>query len=156
MAWLVKFSLNCVLAVFVALIPETSQSQHQEVAFKIQKIKVGGVPLTVELAQTDEQRERGLMYRKSLPEGHGMLFIFDEEQSLSFWMRNTFVPLSIAYFDKNKILLEIFDMTPVISELETRPRSYPSSRPAQYALEVPQGWFKKKNIKEGATLEFKP
>lgn len=115
-----------------------------------------GVKLNVEVATTPEQKTQGLMYRTKLEDGHGMLFIFVMEQPLSFWMKNTLIPLSIGYFDKNKKLIEVLDMTPAVGPVrdDLLPR-YPSSRPAMYALEVPKGWFAKKNIKPAHSFTLK-
>lgn len=96
--------------------------------------------LSVEIAQKDEDLQRGFMYRKHIPEGTGMLFVFEKDQMLSFWMKNTFVPLSIAYIDSQGVIREIFDMQPLSLD------SVQSSGLVRYALEVPQGWFAKNNI----------
>ncbi|MFP5518646.1 MAG: DUF192 domain-containing protein [Bdellovibrionia bacterium] len=121
--------------------------------FKKAIVQVNDVKIDVELAETAAQQARGLMFRKSLDQGSGMLFIFEEERTLSFWMKNTFIPLSIAYINKDKKIVDIQDMTPVKSVMEENPPSYPSKRPAQYALEVNQGFFKKHKIKVGDTIK---
>ena len=96
-----------------------------------------------ELASTQEERNFGFMERKKIPNGTGMLFIFEYDQKLSFWMKNTPHPLSIAYIDSNGIIREIYDMTPFsLSSIE-------STVSVRYALEVPQGWFQKNNITPG-------
>ena len=99
--------------------------------------------ITAELARTDEERAKGLMFRTNLPEGEGMLFIFERDQLMSFWMKNTQIPLSIAFIASDGRILEIKDMTP--NDLS----SVKSSRSARYALEVPQGWFNRANVKAG-------
>lgn len=109
------------------------------------KIILGGHAIEVEIADTDRARSRGLMGRDSLKPGTGMLFVYEKPQLLSFWMKNTKIPLSIAFFDERKILFQILDMDPPEESLE----SYQSSRPAQYALEVPQGWFEANKIRPG-------
>jgi uncharacterized membrane protein (UPF0127 family) len=101
------------------------------------------VEITVELARTDEERALGLMFRKQLPDGQGMLFIFDRDQQMSFWMKNTVIPLSIAYITSDGQILEIKDMQP--NDIN----SVKSSRSVRYALEVPQGWFGRVNVKPG-------
>lgn len=121
--------------------------------FKIQKIKIGSQTVEVEIADDNGKRSLGLMNRKVLKDGKGMLFIFDQEQTLSFWMKNTLIPLSIGYFDQNKKLFQILDMKPA-SPMEVRPPSYPSSRPGKYALEVPIGWFSRNKIFPGAKFAF--
>ena len=96
-----------------------------------------------ELASTQEERNFGFMERKKIPDGTGMLFIFEYDQKLSFWMKNTPHPLSIEYIDSNGIIREIYDMTPFsLSSIE-------STVSVRYALEVPQGWFQKNNITPG-------
>jgi len=117
------------------------------VEFKTKKLSLGKQTLTVELAETEEQTAQGLMFRKELKEGTGMLFIFPSEELRSFWMKNTFVPLSIGFFNAKKELIDIQDMAPAASEMQTNFPSYQSQGPAQYALEVPKGWFAKHKIK---------
>lgn len=120
---------------------------------KIQKIILGTTTIHAEIADSSQSREKGLMNRKSLPENAGMLFVFDEEDYRTFWMKNTFIDLSIGYFDKNKFLLEIVEMKSVKSEMET-PQVYPSKYRAKYALEMNAGWFKKHKIAPGAQFKF--
>jgi uncharacterized protein len=118
-------------------------------------LEIGGKTVRVEIADTDSLRERGLMFRKSLDGNTGMLFIFANEQRRNFWMKNTFIPLSIGYFDKDKKLIEVFEMTPVKSEMQMDIPAYPSTRPAQYALEMPKEWFQKNSIKAGTSFKLK-
>ena len=129
-------------------------SSPREIHFEKKKISVGTVALTAEMAITPEQRSRGLMFRQSLKDGEGMLFVFEKEQPLGFWMKNTFIPLSIGFFDKARKLVDIQDMKPVESEMTMTPPSHDSAFDAKYALEVPQGWFKKNKIKTGAILNY--
>ncbi|HRO66179.1 MAG TPA: DUF192 domain-containing protein, partial [Pseudobdellovibrionaceae bacterium] len=111
------------------------------------------VSLTVEVADTPERQSRGLMFRQELKNGHGMIFIFPLEKIQSFWMKNTFVPLDIGFFDQNKKLVDIQQMEAVGSVMEV-PKSYRSRAPAMYALEVPRGWFAKMKIKEGVVFRL--
>ena len=104
------------------------------------------VTITVEIANTDETRQQGLMHRTSLPDGEGMLFVFDRDQILSFWMKDTLIPLSIAFIAYDGRIIEIKDMEP----LDLNPVR--SSRSVRYALEVPQGWFDRSGIKPGDVL----
>ena len=99
--------------------------------------------ITVEIARTEEERAQGLMHRKKLPDGEGMIFIFDRDQQLSFWMKNTVIPLSIAFIASDGRITEIRDMQPL--DLN----SVKSSRSVRYALETPQGWFERTGIKPG-------
>lgn len=125
-----------------------------EVVFSTQKLKLGTQTLKVEIADTQELSSRGLMFRHKLPENQGMLFIFEGEQPRSFWMKNTFIPLSIGFFNSKKVLVDIQDMEPAKSEMDQNPKSYLSRSPAQYALEVNQGWFQKNKIKLGDRFEL--
>jgi len=106
------------------------------------------VSLEVELAQTDAERTTGLMYRTALEDGKGMLFIFERDQVLSFWMKNTLIPLSIAYIAYDGTIIDIRDMYPK----NTSPVH--SSRSVRYALEVPQGWFARAGVKPGDTVKL--
>lgn len=109
------------------------------------------ITVEAELAIKPEERNFGFMERKKIPDGTGMLFIFESDQILSFWMKNTPHPLSIAYIDSKGVIKNIYDMTPFSLS------SISSTVSVRYALEVPQGWFKKNNIQEGdsISLDFK-
>lgn len=121
-----------------------------------QKIKIGGKKhLTVEVAKSFSDRNKGLMNRTELGKNSGMLFVFETPRKLSFWMKDTYIPLSIAYFDKNRVLKEIYHMKPQsMMEKNQDLRSYPSQNPCLYALEVNRGWFKENGIKVGDKFEF--
>ena len=101
-----------------------------------------------EIASTPEQRQNGFMFRQNIPDGTGMLFVFEEEQILDFWMKNTPHPLSIAYIDKNGRIRDILDMTPFSLANVT------SSVKVLYALEVPQGWYEKAGVRVGDRLRL--
>ena len=101
------------------------------------------IPVKAEVADTEEERNFGFMERKNIPDGTGMLFVFDRDQILSFWMKNTPHPLSIAYLDSKGKIRNIYDMTPY----SLTPIKSTSS--VRYALEVPQGWYKDNNINVG-------
>lgn len=125
-----------------------------EIQFEKKKISIQGKIITVELADNEEKSQLGLMYRTKLNENEGMLFVFDDESVKKFWMKNTFIPLSIGFFDRNKTLVDVQDMEPVKSELQTNIPSYESKKPAKYALEVTRGWYKKHKIKLGSKFSF--
>lgn len=110
--------------------------------------------IRVELAKTPEQHARGLMFREKLKNNEGMLFMFKDEQARAFWMKNTLLNLDIGYFDKNKKLIDIQQMRAVTSIMQTDLPSYPSKQPAMYALEMPQGWFKKNKFPEMTIFKF--
>src|SRR5215203_7432784 len=88
------------------------------------------------------------MVREALAEDAGMLFIFDQEQPLSFWMKDTLIPLSIAYIDGSGTIVDIQDMQPLDETL------HPSATPARYALEVNQGFFGERGVTVGDTVEL--
>ena len=117
-------------------------------------LKIDDKNVHVEIADTDEKRSAGLMHRKSLAKDHGMLFIFENEQPLSFWMKNTFIPLSIAFINSNCVIVDIQKMDPQSLLLKNIP-NYISKKPAKYALEVNQGWFSKNKITVGYKLSCK-
>ena len=149
MAWLTRCLALGLISLLLLQVPSRVHADETtEIVFEKKKIKIGKIKIDVEIAKTNEQQQRGLMYRKSLKENHGMLFVFDREDYRSFWMKNTWIDLSIGYFDKNRVLKEVIDMK-ATSSLEVAPPSYPSRFPAQYALEMTKGWFIKNKIKIG-------
>lgn len=120
------------------------------------QIKLNQEVLTVELATDQHSHYTGLMHRSRLPDGHGMLFIFPTPRILSFWMKNVQIPLSIAFFDENKQLLNIEEMEVPLPHLTREPmyKFYLSKKPACYALEVPERWFERHQIKPGSSFEW--
>lgn len=106
------------------------------------------IPIRVELARSIRELSKGYMGREHIPEGTGMLFIFKRDEKLSFWMKNTPTPLSIAFINSNGEIREIRNMTPFSRE------SVNSSEPVRYALEVPQGWFERNNIGTGCIIKL--
>ena len=112
-------------------------------------ISINGQELTVEIAHTPDTRTCGLSNRQALAENTGMLFIFPHIKPRTFWMKDTFIPLSIAYLDEAGRIIRIHDMQPNQTHI-----TYPSGKPARYALEVNQGWFSLHDIKPGDTVEL--
>ena len=106
-------------------------------------VKVGAHALRVEVVANDAERAKGLMHRKSLGKDDGMLFIFDEPAYHSMWMRNTLIPLSVAFIDRDGIILNILDMEPQTED------SHMSAGPSIYAIETNKGWFAAKRLKAG-------
>lgn len=115
---------------------------------QVTQLTVAGHTVTAEVADTEPARERGLMDRDSLPPDHGMLFVYSQEASRSFWMRNTKIPLDIAFMDQNGIIVDIQHMKAESDALHT------SSQPAMYALEMNEGWFAAHDVKVGARVSF--
>ncbi|MEP7085636.1 MAG: DUF192 domain-containing protein [Betaproteobacteria bacterium] len=110
-------------------------------------LRINGHKLTAEIADTTATRMTGLMHRFSLKPDHGMLFVFRQPESQAFWMKNTFVALSIAYIDDKGRIVNIEDMAPQTED------THPSSGPAMYALEMKKGWFNERSIGAGAMVE---
>lgn len=122
--------------------------------FKTAQIFVGKEKIKVEIAETPVQHQQGLMNRTVMGADAGMLFVFPGEQVRSFWMKNTFIPLSIAFADSKGKILNILDMKPSSGLAQKEFPTYESEGPAQYALEMNQGWFQKKGIKPGAIIQI--
>jgi uncharacterized protein len=106
-------------------------------------IKVGSHALRVEVAASDAARQKGLMFRERLGRNDGMLFVFDEPAYHSMWMKNTLIPLSVAFVDAKGEILNVLDLEP--HSLETRM----SAGPATFAIETNRGWFAERGLKAG-------
>jgi uncharacterized membrane protein (UPF0127 family) len=102
--------------------------------------------LDVQVAQTPEQRQIGLMWRKDMPQHEGMLFIFEQASVQCFWMRNTLIPLSAAFVADDGTIVNIADMKPQSDD------SHCSEKPVRFVLEMNQGWFAKRQLKAGYKL----
>jgi uncharacterized protein len=111
------------------------------------------VTLQVEIAR-NEARSQGLMHRNAMPENAGMVFVFDSDGKWGFWMKNTLIPLSIGFVDKNWRLLEILDMKVADDPANGPFTIYEPSVAYRYALEVNQGFFNRKGITPGAQLRL--
>ena len=106
----------------------------------------GTATVNVALAKTARQKSRGLMFIRNLPENDGMLFLYERDAHRSFWMRNTYVPLDIAYFDEKGHLVSIAKGRP----LDETP--LPSAGPARYVLEVNEGWFARQDAHDDVQM----
>lgn len=111
-------------------------------------LQVGGVAVDAEIADTPALREHGLMERDSLPENHGMLFVYPDERQLSFWMRNTPIDLDIAFMDRTGTILNIATMK------ANDDSSHVSEGPAMYALEMEAGWFEANGVEVGTRVKL--
>jgi uncharacterized membrane protein (UPF0127 family) len=107
------------------------------------------IPITVELADTPEKRALGLMYRRDLPELHGMLFLFPRQEPQSFWMKNTPLPLDIIFIDATRTIVSIAPNTTPFSE-----KLIPSDKPAQFVLEVNGGFCQRHGIAVGNRVQL--
>ncbi len=111
------------------------------------ELRVADQTLTVEIAATPQAMARGLMYREHMPEAHGMLFIWPRDEVVAMWMKDTLIPLSVAFIDRDFRVLNIADMEP------RSMRTHPSHGPSRYALEVNQGWFDRHGIEAGTRID---
>ena len=131
-------------------VPGKTSEETTVAPAKLEKLNIeasGGekVEVRVEVADDTEEQAQGLMGRKKLGEKRGMLFVYPEERTRSFWMKDTYIPLSIAYIDSEGRIVDIQDMKP----LDDKPPSYVSAEPARYALEVNKGFFGERGVEVG-------
>ena len=136
----------------LALIAAAPASAQTEAQPKLETItlQAGMHNIRAEVARTPQQTQTGMMFRKEMAPHEGMLFVFDNLERGCFWMKNTLLPLSIAYIADDGTIVNLADMQP-LSEA-----SHCSSQPVRYALEVNQGWFAKRGIKPGFKLKGAP
>ncbi len=136
----------------VMLVPVTGQALSQTPLPPQPRIELrAGLHLIqAELVNTAETRARGLMFRERLAPNHGMLFVFDSPATQCMWMRNTFIPLSVAFIDDRGRIVNIEDMKPR-TEI-----SHCSQQPVRFALEMERGWFSQRGLGPGATLRGIP
>lgn len=140
-------TVTCFVVFFILLGMNVScKSKLPVKELTIRKADGSVVTVKAEMAVKPEERNFGFMERKNIPEGTGMLFVFEYDQILNFWMKNTPTALSIAYIASSGKIKDIKDMQPYSLQDVT------SSGYVRYALEVPQGWYKKKGIAPGDTL----
>ena len=121
---------------------QTLASVDKECSF----ISIEKVNLCVELAISQREKSKGLMYRKELSNSDGMLFIWKNEDKRCMWMKNTYIPLDLGFFREDMTLIEVKDLTPRSLE------SVCSSEPAKYALELTKGWFSLHNIENNSKI----
>jgi uncharacterized membrane protein (UPF0127 family) len=137
------------LAGIVASQPASAQDNKPQSLPAI-TLGAGMHQIHAEVAQSPEQRATGLMNRPSMAANDGMLFVFEEANPQCFWMKNTLLPLSIAFIADDGTVVNIADMKPQALE------SHCSAKPVRYALEMNQGWFAKRGIKAGSKLRGQP
>lgn len=129
-----------------AAAPDTAARRNER--SRTTTLRVGGHEVRAEVADREAERRQGLMGRDSLPKDHGMLFVYPEQRTLSFWMRNTRIPLDIAFIDQRGTIVDIQTMEPQTEELHR------SREPAMYALEMAAGWFGERGVEVGDRVEF--
>jgi uncharacterized protein len=142
-----------ILAVFMCALMAPGlllAQQAPQPTLRTTKLTAGIHVITAEIASTPLSRMIGLMMRERLAPNHGMVFVFEDKSQHCFWMRNTLIPLSIAFIDDDGTVVSIADMTPK-SEASTCPQ-----RPVRYALEMDQGWFAKRGVTAGKKISGLP
>src|SRR4051812_27615391 len=140
----VLVSIAAVLATGLAL------AQEPQTDLARVRLSAGMHQIEAQVAQTPDQRQTGLMYRKQMPQHEGMLFVFDEPSVQCFWMKNTLLPLTAAFVADDGEVVNLVDMKPQTTD------SHCSARPVRFVLEMNQGWFAKRGVKAGARLAGEP
>ena len=142
--------LKKIILVFLCLLPFTAPAMAESTGmnFPVTTLKAGKHLIRAEVASTEAQREQGLMFRRELPKNNGMLFVFD--RPARSWMKNTALPLSVAFIDANGTILNIEKMEPFTLD------SHCSKGWIRYALEMNKNWFAKNGIKAGSKISGLP
>jgi len=141
------FGVASLLAVLMTAVATSAKAQEPQTNLQRTAIQAGMFQIDAQIANTPQQRQIGLMFRKDMPTHEGMLFIFEEPQKLCFWMKNTLLPLTAAFVDDDGGIVNLVDMQPQSSD------SHCSEKPVRYVLEMNQGWFAKKKIGKGYKLK---
>jgi uncharacterized membrane protein (UPF0127 family) len=146
--------LSLIAGLMLASAPLLSQAQGEpQTRLARTQLGAGMHLIDTQLAQTPEQRQIGLMWRKDLPQSEGMLFVFEQPSVQCFWMRNTLTALTAAFVEDDGTIVNLADMKPQSDD------SHCSAKPVRFVLEMNQGWFKKRGIQAGFKLTgpaFKP
>jgi len=136
-------------ALLLLAVAAAGPAQAQPTARTVQ-LSAGVHLITAEVAADDPMRMRGLMFRQSLAPNHGMLFIFEAKSVQCMWMRNTLIPLSVAFLDDAGRIVNVEDMQPQTED------SHCARAPVRYALEMAQGWFAQRGLKAGSLISGIP
>lgn len=144
LAWLVFIVMPAAMAQ-----PMSVDKLHTE-RLPTAELTLGMHIVRAEVAANDAQRQTGLMFRKKMGQNEGMLFVFDAPAKVCMWMKNTLIPLSVAFIDADGKIINIEDMAP------NTLNSHCGERLVRYALEMNQGWFRQKGIGPGAEIQGLP
>jgi uncharacterized membrane protein (UPF0127 family) len=137
--------LLILLALWASLLPGVHAQEPQTQLPRV-KLSAGMYQIDAQVAQTPQQHQIGLMFRKEMPQTEGMIFVFDRPATQCFWMRNTLLPLTAAFVADDGRIVNLADMKPMTED------SHCSEEPVRFVLEMNQGWFARKNIKKGDRL----
>ena len=144
------FSLLALLVYAAGYAPGAAAQDEPQLKLQRIKLSAGMHQIDTQLAQTPEQRQTGLMWRKEMPQHEGMLFIFEQPSQQCFWMKNTLLPLTAAFVADDGTIVNLEDMKPQTTD------PHCSTKPVRYVLEMNKGWFAKKGIKAGSKLTGEP
>jgi uncharacterized protein len=144
-----SFSISAVITALLVSASPFAASQ-QSMKFPVISLNAGIHVIKAEVAAKDAERQQGLMYREKMGPNEGMVFLFEAPAGVCMWMKNTFIPLSVAFIDESGKIINIEEMQPQTMD------SHCARKPARYALEMNLGWFKQKNIKAGSVIEGLP
>lgn len=133
------------MSLALAALPALAQQK-----FQVIPLIAGMHVIQAEIVANHRDRQQGLMFREKMGPNEGMVFVFDAPARVCMWMKNTLLPLSVAFIDESGRIVNIEDMKPQTTE------SHCAKKPVRYALEMNQGWFKKKNIKPGSAIRGLP
>lgn len=143
-----RFLKACFL--LLAALGPLAWAQQPQMNLPRTKLSAGMHVLDVQLAQTPQERQIGLMFRREMPQHEGMLFVFEQATVQCFWMRNTYIPLTAAFVADDGTIVNLADMKPLSDD------SHCSTKPVRFVLEMNQGWFARRNIQAGYRLGGAP
>lgn len=144
------YSLYTRLLTVAALALTTTSATYAQTKLPVKQLSVGIYAIQAEVAATDATRQQGLMLRTKMGASEGMVFDFGAPAGVCMWMKNTLIPLSVAFIDSEGAIVNIEDMQPETTD------SHCAKKVVRYALEMNQGWFKQKNIKPGSKIDGLP
>jgi uncharacterized protein len=134
------------LSILLGLATSAALAQEPQMNLPRVKLAVGMHQIDAQVASTHEQRMTGLMHRKEMPQHEGMLFVFEQPSQQCFWMKNTLLPLSVAFVADDGTIVNVDEMAPQTLE------SHCSTAPVRYVLEMNKGWFARKRVKAGMKI----
>ena len=147
---MMKTALSALTALLLAAAAQSACAQDPQTNLPRVTLSAGMHQIDAQVAQTSEQRATGLMHRREMPQHEGMLFVFERPTVQCFWMKDTLLPLAIAFIADDGTVVNLSEMKPLALD------SHCSDKPVRYVLEMNQGWFAKKGVKPGSKLNGEP
>lgn len=145
-----SYLIRALSAACALLLASASALAQPASTFPVVTLTAGIYLIKAEVAATEQERQQGLMLREKMAQNEGMVFVFEAPAGVCMWMKNTLLPLSVAFIDEGGKIINIEDMKPETTD------SHCAKKLVRYALEMNQGWFKQKNLKPGSTIEGLP